>query len=121
MRLSLRNSRRDKVVLPAPEGDDKTNISPRLFMRSFQVLHLLAELLDDGFELKPDIGEFDVVRLGAQGIRFAVEFLGQEIEPAADRAAVSHELPSLRDMGGEPVEFFANVGLAGEQDGFLMQ
>ena len=54
-------------------------------MRSFEVLHLLAELLDHALQLEADIGQFDVVRLGAQRIGFAVEFLRQEIEPAPDR------------------------------------
>ena len=31
------------------------------------------------------------------------------------------KLLRLRDMGGEPVEFLADIGLAGEQDRFLMQ
>ena len=54
---------------------------------SFQVLHLLAELLDHGLQLQPDIGQLDVVRLRAQRIGFAVELLRQEVELAADRAA----------------------------------
>ena len=72
---------RESVLLPAPEGEDKTNIIPRRAttggawgrvdvsaMLLFQVLHLLAELLDDTFELKADIGELYVVRLGAECI-----------------------------------------------------
>ena len=53
--------------------------------RSFQILHLLAELLDHGLQLQPDVGQLDVVRLGAQRIGLAVELLRQEIELAADR------------------------------------
>jgi hypothetical protein len=47
-------------VLPAPEGEDRTNRTPRLEMfpgawfpalpvASFNVLHLLAKLVDDRF------------------------------------------------------------------------
>src|SRR5262249_38984695 len=106
---------RESVVLPAPEGEDRTSISPRRAMaplpepvlaaglftivrypkkRSkqcskkcskkvsrrnvprnvpdlsaagganlFQILHLLAELLDHVLELEADIGERHVVRL----------------------------------------------------------
>ena len=43
----------------------------------FHVLHLLAELLDRGLELEADIGELDVIGLGAQRVGFAVEFLGR--------------------------------------------
>ena len=119
--LSSSSSRRDSVVLPAPEGDDSTSISPRraivallplrLRHRSLQVLHLLAELLDHAFQLQADIGELDVVGLGGERIRFAVEFLRQKIEPAADRPAVGDQLLRLRDMRGEPVELLADVGL----------
>ena len=75
------SSMRESVLLPAPEGEDRTNIIPRRAttgsaggrvdvsaMLLFQVLHLLAELLDHAFELKADIGEFHVVRLGAERI-----------------------------------------------------
>ena len=36
--------------------------------RLFHVLHLLAELLDRGSQLHADIGEFEIVGLGAQRI-----------------------------------------------------
>src|SRR6185436_20789821 len=64
-----------------------------------QVLHLLAELLDHGLELQPDIGQFQVVRLRAQCIRFAIELLGEKVELAPDRAAAGDQLVGLRDMG----------------------
>lgn len=52
----------DSVVLPAPEGDDSTNSSPRRAMPDdvatlLNVLHLLAKLIDHGFELQPDMGK----------------------------------------------------------------
>src|SRR3954471_4085021 len=89
---------RDSVVLPAPDGDDNTSIRPRraivvlLLPRAilFQVLHLLAELLDHGLELQPDVGQFEIVGLGAQGIRFAVELLGEKVELAPNRTAVGN-------------------------------
>src|ERR1700693_6197725 len=100
---SISSSMRDNVVLPAPEGEDSTNISPRraivacsrpaalaigrgrgrpppAFPRLrgreresasleetslirmpalFQILHLLAELLHDAFQLQTDIGQLD--------------------------------------------------------------
>ena len=130
MLRSAVSSMRDSVVLPAPDGDDSTSIRPRRAIglgswharhRSLQVLHLLAELLDHGLELQADIGQLDVVGLGAQRIRFAVELLRQKIELAADRAAVGEQLARLRDMRGEPVELLADVGLGGEQDRLLMQ
>src|SRR5262245_60005579 len=122
---------RDNVVLPAPDGEDSTSMSPRRAIASlprpcfeplaplaalFKVLHLLAELLDQALELEPDIGELEIVRLGAQRVGLAVELLRQEVEPAADRAAVAQHLARLRHVRGEPVELLAHVGLAGHQD-----
>ena len=71
---------------------------------SFQVLHLLAELLDHGLEFKSDIGELNIVRFGAQGVRFAVEFLGEKVEAAPDRAALGDQALCLRNMGAKPVK-----------------
>ena len=73
----LRAASRDSVVLPAPDGDDSTNINPRRAIAPsscrpaaaillLQVLHLLAELLDHVLHLEADIGQFDIVGLGAQ-------------------------------------------------------
>ena len=52
---------------------------------------------------------------------FAVEFLRQKIEPAADRPAVGEQPLGLRDMRGQTVELLADIGLAGEHDRFLVQ
>src|ERR1700746_3989754 len=96
-------SRRDSVVLPAPEGEDSTNIKPRrsppsepclraaMFapdLASLQVLHLFAELLDHAFHLEPRIGQLDIVGLGAAGVDLTMEFLCEEIELAANRSAL---------------------------------
>ena len=89
--------------------------------RSFQVLHLLAELLDHGLQFQTDVGQLDVVRLRAQRIGFAVELLRQEVELAPDRAAGIDQPARLRHMGDEPVELLADVGLGGDQDRLLMQ
>ena len=79
--------------------------------RSFEILHLLAELLDHAFQFKADIGQFHVVRFGAERVGFAVELLRQKIEPPPDRAAAGEKLARLRDMRREPVELLADVGL----------
>src|SRR6516165_545542 len=145
---SAASSMRDSVVLPAPEGEDSTNISPRRAIiacscpaavtigrlrgrpgwtegsppsQSFQILHLLAKLLDDALELEADIGELDVVGLGAQRVGFAIELLGEEIEPATDRSARRDQMADLRHVGGKTVELLADVGLACDQNRLLMQ
>ena len=89
--------------------------------RSFQILHLLAELLDHALELEADIGQLHVVRLGAERIGFTIELLREEIEPPAHRTAVGDQALGLRDVRSEPVELLADVGLAGDQDRLLVQ
>src|SRR5688500_15367477 len=109
---------RDSVVLPAPEGDDSTNISPRrstpsnppAVIASLQILDLLAELLDHVFHLEPGLRQFQVVRFGAAGIDLAIEFLREEIEAPADRPALSDHLAGLRDVRGDTIKLFADVG-----------
>src|SRR5438270_2752847 len=88
---------------------------------SLQILYLLAELLDHVFELQPDVGQFHIIRLGTQRVRFAIELLGEEIQSAADRSAFSDQPFRLRDMRGKAVQFFADVGFARNQNSFLMQ
>src|SRR4029453_3479979 len=121
---------RDSVVLPAPDGDDSTNISPRrstpskpwpAAITSLQILDLLAELLDDIFHFEPGIGELDVVRLGAAGIDLAVEFLRQEIESPPHRPALAEHLARLGDVGGNAIELLADVRLGRDQQRFLGQ
>src|SRR5262245_51841384 len=122
---------RDSVVLPAPDGEDSTNIRPRrstpsnpwlpAAIASLQILYLFAELLDDVLHLEPGIGELDIVRLGAAGIDLAVEFLGEEIEPPPDRSALAENVARLRDMGCDAVKLLADVGLGCDQQRFLGQ
>src|ERR1700761_4091758 len=76
------SSMRVSVVLPAPEGEERIRIIPRRRMRprSFDVLHLLAQLLDMRAQFEPLRRQRSVVRLGAQGIGLAPELLGQKIQ-----------------------------------------
>ena len=73
---------------------------------SLHVLNLLAELLDHGLQFKPDPRQGDIIRLCAQGIRLAPEFLRQEIEAPADRSALVQQFrapnPHARAAGRAP-------------------
>src|SRR5262249_14195754 len=130
---SAASSLRDSVVLPAPEGEDSTSMSPRRAMASlswwpppavigaFPVLHPLAELPDHELELQPAVAQLHVLRLGAQRVRFAFEFVRKEVESTADGSAIGDQPLDLRDVGREPVELLADIGFAGDQDRLLMQ
>src|SRR5262245_34246194 len=122
------SSLREIVVLPAPEGEERTSIKPRrltsmkpddpaplcdrwplMDSSSLDVLDLLAQLLDRGFELDADIGEADIGALGAKRVGLAVEFLAEEVELPPDRAAFRHEIARGRDMRGEAIQLLAHV------------
>src|SRR4051812_20631525 len=117
---------RDSVVLPAPEGDDMMRRMPRLGMWTrdsvlFNVLNLLAELVDHGFELEADCGQAAVRRLRTQRVGFPVELLCEEIELAADRFGGLEEFPRRLDMGEEPIDFFLDIRTRGEKNGLLVE
>lgn len=66
MSRSSASNRRDNVVLPAPEGEDKTNSNPRRLIFEvpvalFNVLYLLAHLVDYGFECQAQSGDVCIV------------------------------------------------------------
>src|SRR5665213_629966 len=98
------SSMRVKVVLPAPEGDDRISISPRRssvspadrtisdksWVRSptcialLDILNLLAELLDFDAQFEADRRQARVIRFGAKRICLATELLRKEIELSPD-------------------------------------
>src|SRR5688500_1333699 len=112
---SRSSSRRVSVVLPAPEGDEITNSSPRRLIcvcpvDLFNVLHLLAHLIDHRLEGKANGAQGPVLRFGAKSVGFAVKLLGEKIKFAAHRSGiVLQELKCRRHMGEEAIELFLNI------------
>ena len=123
--VSPSTSRRAIVVLPAPEGDDRTSMSPLLAM-PFPILltrclDLLAQLVDDGLEFEPGARGFDVGGLRADRIGFAIELLGEKVEFAADRLAARDQFVRRGDMRAQAVELLLDVGPGGQQQRLLVQ
>src|SRR5436190_18092470 len=85
----------------------------------FNVLHLLAKLVDDGLELEPDCGQRAVGRLRAQSVGFAVEFLGKKIELPPDRLGGGKKLPRRLDMSEEAIDLLLDIGARRQEHGFL--
>src|SRR5689334_670249 len=116
LRLPSRSTRRRViVVLPAPEGEERTRSRPRrpisgeLMRALFDVLHLLAELLDPGLELEADPGQLDVRRLGAERIGLAVELLAEKIETPASGATLGKQLARCRYVCDKPIKLLADI------------
>src|SRR6478735_7950754 len=123
---SLVRSWRDRVVFPAPDGEDRTSIRPRRWISgvsaSFDILDLLAHALDGALQIDADARQLDVGRLRTQRIGLAVELLAEEIEFAPYRIVgprFLQEAARLGDMGGQTVEFLAYICLADQQRHFL--
>src|SRR6187551_1482687 len=85
-------SRRQSVVLPAPDGDETTMRSPRGFWSVmvmmaysngalFDVLDLLAEALELGLHVDDARGDLARLRFAADGVHLSVDLLRQEVEP----------------------------------------
>ena len=73
------------------------------FLLLLQILDLLAHLFDIEFQIERGICHLDCHCLGAQRIRFAVQFLHEEVEAAADRAASGQHAADFIDVGDEPI------------------
>src|SRR5439155_21280242 len=123
---SVATSALASVVLPAPEGDDITRRMPRrgIWVCAdclFNVLHLLAELIDNRLQFKSDCRQGSVRRFRAQRIGLAVEFLREKIELAADRLGGAEKLSRRFDMGKQAVDLLLDIGAHRKQCRLLMK
>src|SRR2546423_1566336 len=106
-------------LLPAPEGAVTTNSLPaRVVMRSFDVLHLLAHLLDQQLQLKRAVRDPAARRLGSERVGLAVELLGEEVEPFSGGAAFVQSALDLAEMRTEPLQLLVDVDFRGEERDF---
>src|SRR5690349_3886682 len=92
---SFWTSKRARVDLPAPEGEESTSISPRrpAIAASLDILNLLAELIDYRLHLEADPGKRAVARLGAERVYFPIQLLREEVETPPDRTTGREQGP----------------------------
>src|SRR5580700_9231976 len=126
---------RVKVVLPAPDGEERISIKPRPRARAvcsiagrsssrislLDILDLFAELLDLDAQFEAEPRQARVVRLGAKRIGLTRKFLGKEVEPAAGRAALRQEFAGRGGVRGKTVQFFPDIGLGRQHESLLVQ
>src|SRR5690348_13477732 len=91
-------------VLPPPDGAETMKSPPgarairtisEVFIRLsslLDILHLLAQLLDDDLDLDGVARDLGVLRLRSQRVRLAVQLLHQEVQPPADRVLAPQRL-----------------------------
>src|SRR5271155_2933536 len=88
---------------------------------SFDVLSLLAELVDRGLECEPHARQRDVRRFRAERVRFTIEFLRQEIELSAHGLTRGEQRFRLAHMCLQAIELLADVGLHCQKRHFLRE
>src|SRR5437879_10610459 len=80
------SSAREMVLLPTPDGPQRTINSPCCLLatwfirRSFDVLHLFFEPIDRPLDLHDVSGDRRVVRLAGDRVRLAEHLLGDEVQ-----------------------------------------
>src|SRR5713101_9573939 len=85
-----------RVVLPAPEGPETINKVPSAW-KLLDILHLLADPFDLGFQFYNEGSQRRRARLRSHGVDLAQHFLRQKIELLAGRLAA---FDSLLDFVG---------------------
>ena len=89
----------------------------------FQVLHLLAHLLDQNLEVDGRIGHLARDGFGTERIGLAVQFLHQKIEPLAHRwrraRAIGAQAIDFVQVGAEPADFLGDIDFDAKQSDFL--
>src|SRR5471032_3299507 len=130
-----------RLVFPAPDGATTTKRLPRIWtltgdsiVRSngvpvaillerahlFDVLHLLAHLLDEDLQLHRDARHVVRDRLRAERVRLAIELLAEEIEALAAGASLVEDAAEFRDVRHQPRELLVDVDARGVEHDLLV-
>src|SRR5262245_10457376 len=112
------------VVFPPPEGEETMKRDPRgaLVIASFDVLHLLADLLGFGLHLEDLPRGGEVPALGADGVELPEDLLRQEVEAFADAVRRPRQkTPELIEMSAQALQLLRDVGPVRGQRRFLLE
>src|SRR5690606_16311422 len=103
-----------KVVLPAPDGAERTKRMPVRWKVLFNVGQLFADSIKIGFGLNHKPGNFRIARFGSGRVPFASHFLGDEFERAPHRFLPFQGFPELDEVTLETGQFLGDVAAFGE-------
>src|SRR6266446_2075033 len=106
------------VVLPAPDGPETMNSVPSAW-KLLDILHLLADPFDLGFQFYNEGSERRRTRLRSHGVDLAQHLLRKKVELLAGRLAAADRLLDFLDMMGEARQLLGDVGLFDHDDRFL--
>src|SRR3954468_1538650 len=107
---SCSRTRLMRVVFPAPDGPETINSVPSGW-KLLDILDLLADPLDLGFQFYTEGAQRSRARLRAHRVHFAQHFLRQEIEFLPRRFSAVHSLLRLFDVMREPRQLLGYVAL----------
>src|SRR6187549_168519 len=118
--LEVTSARRPHSLGPRWPLRGSARLTPRS-RPSFEILHLLAHLLDQHLELERNLRQLGVDRLRAERVRFAMQLLREEVEALADVAALRQDAPDLGNVRRKPRHLLGDVDAGGEQRELLLQ
>src|SRR5437588_11488915 len=98
---SCSRTRLISVVFPAPDGPETMNNVPSGW-KLLDILDLLADALDFGFQFYNEGAQRRGARLRAHRVHFAQHFLREKIELLAGRVTATDGLVRLLDVMREP-------------------
>src|SRR3954451_17673453 len=107
---SCSRTRLMSVVFPAPDGPETINNVPSGW-KLLDILDLLADPLDLGFQFYNEGAQRSRARLRAHRVHFAQHFLRQKIELLPRRFAAVDCFLRLFDVMCEPRQLFGHVAL----------
>src|SRR5437660_9388667 len=115
---SRARTRVSSVVFPAPDGPETMNNVPSGW-KLLDILDLLADPLDLGFQFYNEGPQRRGARLRAHRVHFAQHFLRQKIELLAGRFTAAHGFFRLLDMVSETRQLLSHVALLDHNHHFL--
>ena len=101
--------------MPAPDGAERRNKIPLRVNRLLKVLNLLADFFELGLASDNALRNAGIICFRAEGIQFAKDFLGNELEGAPDRFVTAKMMRKLRQMTFDPGQFLRDIGSIGEK------
>src|SRR5581483_9942180 len=119
-RLSWRRTLLMRVVFPAPDGPETMNNVPSGW-KLLDILDLLADSLDLGFQVYNKGSDVRRPRLQSHGVDLADHLLGEEVELLARRFLAVDRLLRLLDVVREARELLGDVALLDHQHDFLRE
>src|SRR5436190_22401572 len=115
---SCSRTRLMSVVFPAPDGPETMNNVPSGW-KLLDILDLLADPLDFGFQFYNEGSQRRGARLRAHRVHFAEHLLRQKIELLAGRFSAADSFLCLFDVMRKPREFLGDITLLDHDHYFL--